>query len=88
MCQNLMILTRLGDLRTRPDLDAFLRCSSAAPAVSLPVEHRKRAIQAAGVGLEYYHLFADVWLVGILPVALYPFFGGKVWRRYRYIRPP
>jgi thioredoxin reductase/polyferredoxin len=36
----------------------------------------------AGVGLEYYHLFADVWLVGILPVALYPFFGGKVWCRY------
>ena len=36
----------------------------------------------AGVGLEYYHLFADVWLVGILPVGLYPFFGGKVWCRY------
>jgi NosR/NirI family nitrous oxide reductase transcriptional regulator len=36
----------------------------------------------AGVGSEYYHLFADVWLVGILPVALYPFFGGKVWCRY------
>jgi NosR/NirI family nitrous oxide reductase transcriptional regulator len=36
----------------------------------------------AGMGLEYYHVFADVWLVGILPVALYPFFGGKVWCRY------
>jgi len=36
----------------------------------------------AGVGAEYYHLFADVWLVGILPVSLYPFFGGKVWCRY------
>jgi polyferredoxin len=36
----------------------------------------------AGVGSEYYHLFADVWLVGILPVSLYPFFGGKVWCRY------
>jgi NosR/NirI family transcriptional regulator, nitrous oxide reductase regulator len=33
-------------------------------------------------GQEYYHLFADVWLVGILPVTLYPFFGGKVWCRY------
>ena len=31
-----------------------------------------------------YHLFADVWLVGILPVTLYPFFGGKIWRRYWY----
>jgi NosR/NirI family nitrous oxide reductase transcriptional regulator len=36
----------------------------------------------AQIGLEYYHLFADVWLVGILPVTLYPFFGGKVWCRY------
>ncbi|MBZ5595769.1 MAG: NAD(P)-binding domain-containing protein [Acidobacteriia bacterium] len=36
----------------------------------------------AVVGLEYYHLFADVWLVGIIPVTLYPFFGGKVWCRY------
>jgi NosR/NirI family nitrous oxide reductase transcriptional regulator len=34
------------------------------------------------VGLEYYHLFADVWLIGIIPVTLYPFFGGKVWCRY------
>src|SRR5882724_11845118 len=36
----------------------------------------------ADVGTEYYHLFADTWLVGILPVTLYPFFGGKVWCRY------
>jgi len=36
---------------------------------------------AAG-GLQIYHLIADTWLVGILPVALYPFFGGKVWCRY------
>ena len=36
----------------------------------------------AQMGLEYYHLFADVWLVGIIPVTLYPFFGGKVWCRY------
>jgi hypothetical protein len=32
MCQNLMILARMGDLRTRPALGAFpplvLRCSS------------------------------------------------------------
>ena len=36
----------------------------------------------ADVGLDWYHLIADVWLVGILPVTLYPFFGGKVWCRY------
>jgi thioredoxin reductase/polyferredoxin len=34
------------------------------------------------LSLETYHLFADVWLVGILPVTLYPFLGGKVWCRY------
>jgi NosR/NirI family nitrous oxide reductase transcriptional regulator len=33
-------------------------------------------------GLETYHLMADIWLVGILPVTLYPFLGGKVWCRY------
>ncbi len=29
-----------------------------------------------------YRIYADVWLVGILPVTLYPFLGGKVWCRY------
>ncbi len=33
-----------------------------------------------GIGL--YRIMADVWLVGILPVTLYPFLGGKVWCRY------
>jgi thioredoxin reductase/polyferredoxin len=32
--------------------------------------------------LTWYHLVVDTWLVGILPVASYPFFGGKVWCRY------
>jgi thioredoxin reductase/polyferredoxin len=29
-----------------------------------------------------YRIYVDVWLVGILPVTLYPFLGGKVWCRY------
>ena len=33
-------------------------------------------------GLDTYHLYVDIWLVGILPVTLYPFLGGKVWCRY------
>ena len=37
---------------------------------------------SATVGLDVYHLVADVWLVGIIPVTLYPFMGGKVWCRY------
>jgi len=36
----------------------------------------------ATLGLDAYHLMADVWLVGILPVTLYPFLGGKIWCRY------
>ena len=29
-----------------------------------------------------YARVADLWLVGIIPIALYPFFGGKFWCRY------
>ncbi len=37
---------------------------------------------SADLGIRLYRLSADVWLVGILPVTLYPFLGGKVWCRY------
>ncbi len=33
-------------------------------------------------GLHIYRIYVDVWLVGILPVTLYPFLGGKVWCRF------
>jgi thioredoxin reductase/polyferredoxin len=36
----------------------------------------------ADLGVHIYRIYADVWLVGILPVTLYPFLGGKVWCRY------
>jgi thioredoxin reductase/polyferredoxin len=36
----------------------------------------------ADLGLRLYRVYADIWLVGILPVTLYPFLGGKVWCRY------
>ncbi len=36
----------------------------------------------ADLGVRLYRLTADIWLVGILPVTLYPFLGGKVWCRY------
>jgi polyferredoxin len=36
----------------------------------------------AQTALEWYRLIADVWLVGIIPVTLYPFLGGKIWCRY------
>ena len=37
---------------------------------------------SAELGIRLYRLGADIWLVGILPVTLYPFLGGKVWCRY------
>ena len=37
---------------------------------------------AADRSLHLYRLIADIWMVGIIPVTLYPFLGGKVWCRY------
>ncbi len=39
-------------------------------------------VGAADKSIAVYRILADVWLVGILPVTLYPFMGGKVWCRY------
>jgi len=36
----------------------------------------------ADSAMRWYRVVADCWLVGILPVTLYPFLGGKVWCRY------
>ena len=36
----------------------------------------------ANWSINIYRILVDVWLVGILPVTLYPFLGGKVWCRY------
>jgi len=36
---------------------------------------------AAGAWHGLYALIVDFWLVAVIPVALYPFFGGKVWCR-------
>ena len=29
-----------------------------------------------------YQVISDIWLVGIIPIALYPIAGGKIWCRY------
>ncbi len=38
--------------------------------------------RTADYSLYVYRILIDVWLVGILPVTVYPFMGGKVWCRY------
>ena len=41
----------------------------------------KHGVLTAGL-FSGYQVVADIWLVGIIPVALYPIYGGKVWCRY------
>ncbi|MEW5975770.1 MAG: NAD(P)-binding domain-containing protein [Acidobacteriota bacterium] len=56
---------------------------AAAVTVLVLVKDTYSAVAGtADLGIRIYRLFADVWLVGILPVTLYPFLGGKVWCRY------
>lgn len=38
--------------------------------------------RTADASVYFYRVAVDVWLVGILPVTLYPFMGGKVWCRF------
>jgi len=40
------------------------------------------AAEAGAKGKHAYAVIVDIWLVAIIPVALYPFLGGKVWCRY------
>ncbi|MBT3785565.1 NAD(P)-binding domain-containing protein [bacterium] len=37
---------------------------------------------SAGWWHQGYALLADFWMIAVIPVALYPFFGGKVWCRF------
>lgn len=37
---------------------------------------------ASGMWHKSYAIIVDFWLVAVIPVALYPFFGGKVWCRF------
>lgn len=61
---------------------AVLVAAVAATGLLLAQDAVHLLRKPALLGKEWYHLIADVWLVGILPVTLYPFFGGKVWCRY------
>jgi polyferredoxin len=37
---------------------------------------------ATSFARNYYDFIVDFWLVAVIPVALYPFFGGKIWCRF------
>ena len=55
---------------------------AAALTAVLLVKDTYGLYKTADWGLYGYRLLVDVWLVGILPVTVYPFMGGKVWCRY------
>jgi thioredoxin reductase/ferredoxin len=40
------------------------------------------ATRADNAWAQAYSYLVDFWLVAVIPIALYPFFGGKVWCRY------
>jgi thioredoxin reductase/polyferredoxin len=58
---------------------------AAAVVITVAVVARDVAAviqKPADTALAWYRLIADVWLVGIVPISLYPIFGGKIWCRY------
>jgi thioredoxin reductase/polyferredoxin len=61
---------------------AVLAVASALTIVILASDAVAVLRPAAAHGSNWYGLIANTWLVGIIPVALYPFFGGKIWCRY------
>ena len=38
--------------------------------------------EGSNIWWQTYNFLVDFWLVAVIPIALYPFFGGKVWCRY------
>jgi thioredoxin reductase/polyferredoxin len=61
---------------------AILLFAVAATLVMLSRDVVGLIRQPAEWSVGVYRILVDVWLVGILPVTLYPFMGGKVWCRY------
>ena len=61
---------------------AVLIAASVITVLVLAKDSYAAVTGPANFGIRWYRLIADVWLVGILPVTLYPFLGGKVWCRY------
>ncbi len=60
---------------------AVLVFAAAATLVML-VKDTYGLVRTADWSIYVYRILVDVWLVGILPVTVYPFMGGKVWCRY------
>lgn len=59
-----------------------LACAVVVTIAVLGADVWKALATPAAEGIAWYRVIVDCWLVGIIPVTLYPFFGGKVWCRY------
>jgi thioredoxin reductase/ferredoxin len=55
-----------------------LLAAALATTVSVGIYHTR----ADNPWAQAYSYLVDFWLVAVIPIALYPFFGGKVWCRY------
>ena len=65
------------------DMNLVVLAAAAAVTAAVLLRDAVDVLRApATVGVLWYRLIADVWMVGILPVTLYPFLGGKIWCRY------
>jgi thioredoxin reductase/polyferredoxin len=64
-------------------MNAVVLAAAVVVTVLMLAQDVVQAFRApAAFGITWYRLVVDVWLVGIIPVALYPFLGGKIWCRY------
>lgn len=61
---------------------AILLIAAAVTVIVLTRDSIELFRRPSIVALDWYGLIVDLWLVGLLPVTLYPFLGGKVWCRY------
>ena len=55
---------------------------AALATLAMLVKDTYGLVKTADRSFYVYRILIDVWLVGILPVTVYPFMGGKVWCRY------
>lgn len=77
-------LSPKGDTSIRWErMNAWVLAAAVAITAALLARDIVHAVShPADQALTWYHIVVDTWLVGIIPVSLYPFFGGKVWCRY------
>ena len=63
-------------------ITGFAIIATAIVILNMAFPNQKVVGTSAGVLTNLYKSVVDVWLIGIIPVVLYPFMGGKIWCRF------